>query len=270
MNRLVRVLTCVVLGGAVLVSSGGPLGCGDGDGSGTTGRRISLDVQIAASPGSRELTNAKGWKVVLSKALVSTGALYFYDGEPLFAAGRPRGGFELVRSAFAHPGHYVPGNAKGELRTGSSVDLLAGATLGGGEGVTGLVQSATFGFGVPPAGPLSAELGANVIVLEGTATKDAETRVFRAEIAPSELSDDPRGPQIEGCPFARAEMQGDGTVAVTIDLPMWLAQVDFTEVPASTDGAPVRLEAGLAKNQLVRGVKAGLAYRFAFAPRREP
>ena len=147
------------------------------------------------------------------------------------------------------------------------MDLLAGATIGGGDGVTGMVRSATFAFSTPTTGPMAQELGANAVVLEGSATKDAETRVFRAEIVADELKDAKGSLAIEGCPFETTDMQSDGTVTVTIDVPMWLQQVDLAEVPASADGSPVLLSAGVARNQLVRSVKGGLSYRFAYAPR---
>lgn len=270
MNTFLRLVTSSMLAAAVLVTGSVPIGCSD-EGSSTTGRRIALDVAIEASSDSKQFTNAKGWSVTLTKAAVATGAFYFYDGETLFAGNGPRGGRALpggfVKSAFAHPGHYVPGNAKGEMLAPSSADLLAGGKVGSGEGVSGLVRSATFSFAAPAAGPLAAELGANVILLEGTATKDAETRAFRAEIAPSEVANTKGLPQIEGCPFVITDMERDGTVTITVKLPMWFEQVDFADVPKSADAAPVLLGDGLARNQLVRGTKAGLAYSFAYAPR---
>ena len=269
MKTFLRLVTSSMLAAAVLVAGSAPIGCSD-EGSGTTGRRIALDVEIRSSSESKQFTNAKGWNVTITKAAVATGAFYFYDGETLFAGALPRGrslqgGF--VKSAFAHPGHYVPGNARGEMLAPSSADLLAGGRLGSGDGVTGLVRSATFSFAAPAAGPLAAELGANVIVLEGSATKDAEVRTFRAEIAPSEVADTKGLPQVEGCPFANADMESNGTVTITVKLPMWFDQVEFEDVPKSDGAAPVLLGDGLARNQLVRGTKAGLAYSFAYAPR---
>jgi hypothetical protein len=239
-----------------------PSGCA-GEGSGTTGRRVSLEVKIAASPESKEFTNAKGWRVTLTKAAISTGALYFYEGEPLFAS-RARG---WVRSALAHPGHYQPGDARGELLTPSSADLLAGGTLGAGHGVSGPVRSATFAFGVPVRGPLAGELGASVAIVEGKAVKGMETRAFRVELRPEDVQDHGGAPEVQGCPFTPADMQSDGVVTVTVRLTTWLDQVAFDDVPTSADGTPVVVPDGLARNQLVRGAKVGLAYVFSYAPR---
>lgn len=238
-------------------------GCGPDDGTTTTGKRISLGVRIAATPESREFTNAAGWRIKVDKAYVATGALYYFDGATIFARGRE--GWSLVRSAHAHPGHYVPGNAKGELLTASSADLLTGADLGSGDGVSGPARSATFAFEAPAKGPLAGELGDNVIVLEGIGTKGAETRRFRAEIKADDVNDASGISRIEGCPFVEADMQSDGVVSIAVKMTLWFDQVELDAVPASTDGSPVLLTDGLARNQLVRGVKAGVGYVFSYS-----
>ncbi|HVH43782.1 MAG TPA: hypothetical protein VM925_15615 [Labilithrix sp.] len=266
MSTFLRVVCSTVFASAVLVTSASPTGCSD-DGSGTTGRRIVLETRIAASPESKQFTNAKGWNVTITKALVSTGAMYFYDGDPLFAFGPRSRSSGFIRSASAHPGHYVPGNAKGEMLTPSSADLLAGTTLGVGDGTTGTVRSATFTYSSPATGPAAGELGANVIVLEGSAVKATETRMFHAELAPGDVVDTKGKTAIEGCPFAQADMPKDGTVTVTVDLTMWFDQVQFEELPMSVDGRSVTFTDGLARNQLVRGTKGALSYRFAYASR---
>lgn len=274
-----KAVRLVVVAAAIVTSVTGaslPMACSSD--AGTSGKRLVLDARIAAAKGSTDFTNAAGWRVKLAKALVATGPLYYYDGETIFAArtGSPGGHGRRVpslrdllgiRSAFAHPGHYVPGNAKGEMLTASSADLLIGTTLGTGRGISGPVRSATFSYGAPAAGPLAAELGSNAIVLEGTAEKGEERRVFRAEISLDETKGADGKPQIEGCPFTPVDMAADGVVTVEVSLPLWFDQVEFDAAPKSTDGSPVALPAGLARNQLVRGVKVGLAYSFSYAPR---
>jgi hypothetical protein len=272
MSKTLPLLTSLLAAAGTLLLGSVPSAC-DSEGSGTTGRRITLEVKIAATPESKQFVNAEGWAVTITKAAVATGAFYFYDGETLFAGrlGNPRpnrwAALSPVRAAHAHPGHYVPGNTKGEMRTGSSADLLLGGTLGTGDGVTGPVRSATFTFGAPGVGPAAADLGAGVIVLEGSAAKAAEVRLFRAEILPDEVKDAKGVPQIEGCPFEASEMDADGIVAIGIKLPMWFDQVAFEDVPASPDGKPVTLGESLARNQLVRGTRAGLAYTFRYTRR---
>ncbi len=63
-------------------------------------------------------------------------------------------------------------------------------------------------------------------------------------------------------------MQSDGVVRIALSLPLWFDQVDFDKEPVSTDGKPVQLPAdSIARNGLVRGMKAGLAYGFSYAPK---
>lgn len=244
MKYFVRILVFFV---ALVVS------CSDGDS--TTGKRIVLDVRIAASPESRDFTNAMGWNVKITKAAIATGAVYYYDGATLYAHRRRFG----LKTAAAHPGHYVAGNAKGELLVPSSVDLLAGATLGTGPGVSGPVRSATFSFDAPPKGPLAGELGGHVAIVEGVATRGAETRSFRAELSAPDVLDTKDRPVVEGCPFVAADMQGDGTVSIAVKLTLWLDQIDFTNVSATGT-----LE-GTLHNQLARSAKASLAYVFSYS-----
>ncbi|MBX3193066.1 MAG: hypothetical protein KF819_39140 [Labilithrix sp.] len=242
---------------------------------GTTGKRITLAVKVAGAPETTQaFTNAMGWNITLSKAVVSTGALYFYDGATIFSRNAPRAPSWRdtfgIKSAFAHPGHYVPGNARGELLAPSSVDLRTETVIGDANGVSGMTRSATFSFQAPPAGPLAGELTPFVAVFEGTATKGAETRIFRAEVDAAEVMNTKNAPAIEGCPFTETDMQSDGTVTVTIKVGLWFDQVELDAVPASTDGKPVLIGAGVTKNGLTRGMKAGLGYQFAYAPSGPP
>lgn len=255
----------------------GAAGCSSTEGSGTTGKRVLLDVKITGGPEMKQaFTNSQGWSITLSKVELSTGALYFFEGATIFSWAPPRRtprerAWEVlfVKSAWAHPGHYVPGEARGQMLTTSSVDLRAGdATLGSGEGVSGATRSATFTFQSPPTGPQAASLAGHVAVVEGTATKAAETRVFRVEVDAADVTNTKNAPQVEGCPFTETDMQRDGTVTVAIKAPLWFDQVEFDSVPKSADGKPVLVPAtSIARNQLVRGMKAGDAYTFSYAPR---
>lgn len=272
---LVGSLTLGLLATTIALTSA----CGEGE-SGTSGKRIALTMQLAASPeATAPFTNAQGWSITLTKAVVATGALYLYDGATIFslnAPPAPRRQTPLeelrdalsVRSAFAHPGHYVPGNAKGEMLTPSSADLRTLTVLGDGNGVSGVTRSASFSFQSPAAGPLAGELGTHVAVLEGTGTKGAETRVFRAEVDAEDVFNTNNKPTVEGCPFAETDMESDGTVTVTVKVALWFDQVELDVVPKSTDGKPVTLaKDGIPLRGLTRGMKAGLGYAFAYAPK---
>ncbi len=268
-----RILSTSLAIGSALAVSGllAPFfGCSSTGGDSTTGKRIILKARVEA-PSAASFTSKQGWAVALSKAAIATGAFYYYDGATIFAqraaapSANPLARFFTVGNAFAHPGHYQAGNARGEMLTASSVDLVAGgADLGVGDGVTGTVRSATFTFGTPPAGPQAASLGAHVVVLEGKAVKGVDTRVFRAEIDAADIADLENRPILEGCPFAETQLTADGTVTLTVNVPMWFELVEFDQVAASVDGKPVLLE-GIARNELVRGLKAGDRYVFTYS-----
>lgn len=276
---------------AVVCLIGSPIGCGD-DGGGTTGRRVALEVRIASPSAVTAFASSSGWTVELTKAELSTGAMYFFDGAPLLSGVVPgpsparrlfgvratdvRGLFG-VRAAHAHPGHYVRGEARGELLAPTSVDLRTSTSLGVGTGVTGMTRSATFSFHAPATGPFAASLGGSVVLLEGTATRGADARRFRAEIGAEDLGATAgRGSggasaepvSIEGCPFAEVDVQADGVVTVTVDVALWFDQVDFTDVAVAADDVPVTLGPDdVARRALVRGMKAAAAYDFTYAPR---
>lgn len=275
MRSIVRLFVGTLTVGTLGLVSALPSACSSEDG-GTSGRRIALEVKIKSDDARQGFTNAYGWRIDLDKVLVATGALYYFDGATIFSRARPptapaRRPVERllgIKSAFAHPGHYVPGNARGQLLGASSADLRGESTLGTGDGISGPTRSATFSFQVPSAGPYAAELGAHVAVLEGKATKGAETRLFRAEIDPSDVMNTKNAPAVEGCPFVETDMQADGVVTANVKVSMWLDQAELDLVPPSADGRPVLLGADTGpRKALARGMKAGLAYVFSYAPR---
>lgn len=244
------------------------LGCGDSTSSDTTtGKRVTFDVKVAQAP--KAFTSKQGWEITLTKAQLSTGAFYFFDGEIIFSQAPKKRLSPLdlllgTKVAYAHPGHYVPGEAKGEFLTATSVDLLAaGNVLGTGQGVSGLVRSATFTFGAPPQGPFAASLGGHLVVLEGTGKKGAETRTFVAELDQADLLDTKGKPQIEGCPYTETDVQSDGSVTLTVDVAAWFDQLELDLLPATPSPAKIN-DVAVAKSELVRSVKGGDRYRFAF------
>ncbi len=248
--------------------------CGTASDGGTSGKRVAFTVKVTGSPEAKApFTNAQGWTIGLTKAVIGTGALYFYDGATIFSRNesKRRSPSERLwealgeRTAFAHPGHYIPGNARGEYLNPAVVDLRGDTVLGQGNGVSGLVRSATFSFLPSTVGPLAAEIGSHVAVLEGTASKGAETRIFRADIDAADIQNTKQSPAVEGCPFEQADVQADGTVTVTINVRQWFDQVEFDSMPKSADGRPVTFPTtAIGRSELVRGMKAGLAYNFKY------
>jgi hypothetical protein len=243
-------------------------GCGDAADT-TTGKRLQLKTRIEA-PNAATFTSATGWDITLTKAALSTGPFYYFDGATIFSqnTGGWRPAFEHFiagSTAYAHPGHYLKGNARGEMLSSASVDLVAGAAeLTAGDGVTGLVRSATFSFGAPAVGALATTLGSHVLVLEGKAQKGADARLFRADIDAIDIADQQGRPILEGCPFKDVEFTANGTVTLRINVPLWFELVEFEQLPANAEGMVVAMT-GIARNQLVRGLRAGDRYNFSFA-----
>jgi hypothetical protein len=232
----------------------------------TTGKRVALRVVAESSPST--FTTVEGWTVTLSSAQVSVGPQYYYDGATIFSSRAPsfpsRLYDALIPSAYAHPGHYVAGNARGEMLVPTSLDLVTGGgLLGIGSGTTGIVRSGTFSFQSPAQGPLASALAANVLSVAGTAVKGSDTRKFFATLTASDVSDAGGKPEIEGCAFADTEVTESGTVTIRVAVAKWFDLVEFQLLPAGADGVAVAL-AGVARNEFVRGVRAGDRYTFAF------
>jgi hypothetical protein len=269
-----RAVGASVVRWAIVAAALSAAACSDASDS-TTGRRIVLATSMIAPLATKTFDNAMGWSISLRTLVVSTGPLYYFDGATIFSHNeRPANRtYDLlervigVRSAHAHPGHYVPGNARGQVLRGTAVELRAEPVdLVVGDGVTGPVRSATFSFDVPSAGPLADVLGSHIAVIEGTASQGSDVRAFRAEIDAEDMLNVKKVLAIEGCPFEPTEMESDGTVTIAIQLPLWFDQVEFDTVPASNDGRPVLMPAtSLARKELVRGMKAGEGYTFSYS-----
>lgn len=239
-----------------------------GDAETTTGKRVDLRVVVTAEAARASFATAAGWQVSLSRALLSLGPQYYNEGATIFTLHRPAAPlFDVrdwlsIRTAYAHPGHYVAGNARGEFLSATSIDLVSGSqALGSGSGTTGMVRSGSLAFQSPAQGPFAQALGANVLVLEGRATKGNESHMFSAALSAADVSDTGGVAEVVGCAFQETEIKGNGTVTLAIDVAKWFELVEFERLPASQDA--VALE-GVAKNELVRGVRAGDRYRFSF------
>lgn len=266
-------LTAAGLAGAVTLAA-----CsGDDGGETTTGDRVVLKGEVVADDGiNAPFTNAKGWSVQLSSAWISVGEFYFWDGAPIFSKLETAPPSPLdqmqellgLRTAAAHPGHYAAGNARGQMLGYAVVDLTQPSTpLPDGNGITGPYRSGTFNWKDPPTGPGAENLGDAMIIIEGTATKDTMTRVFRMIATVEDTLDSYMIPKIDGCKFEEAEVAGDGLVTLHVIPSVWLDQADFEFVAESPDGEPVELADGEdAQRAFERGVKKGTAYVFSFKP----
>lgn len=235
----------------------------------TTGRRIRVHVDVAATPDARDaFTLGSGHAVTLTRASLAIDAVQLFDGPPAVArahAPRRRWTSWLLGTAHAHPGHYQAGSALGEVTSPGVFELLAGpAPLGDGDGVTGVFRSGRVAISAS-AGATSLS-GASAVV-EGTATKDGATLVFRLLATRAELDKSLTAGRVDGCPFAERDATGDLSVTLTISPRTWLTFVDLTGVTGGTASAPLTL--GPESPQGVAfavGVAQLSAYRFAAAP----
>lgn len=265
-------LVGLFLAGGVAVSSV-TTGCSDDVSDNTAQKRVKLTLR-ASSPAEARVpfTNAYGWTITLSKAEIALGALYFFDGEPIFsqrmrtreATPRDRWARLFLGQAHAHPGHYLAGNALGEMLTSSSLDLLGdGVVLGTGEGVTATYRSGRVTFPETVVGSGAATLGSNILLLEGVAAKDGKNVGFRLSAGRSALFDADDEPRVEGVSVSpEAAVTGDSTITLTIDMRKFLDQSEFDGL---TEGvAPVELPADSdAAENFLRGAKSGSAYVFS-------
>lgn len=276
--------------GAVVVS--GLLGAGcssSNDGSGTTGRAIALKTRLDIKDDLTQAhTNALGWSITLTEAYLSVGPLYYYSGEPVLSrrtapqhrcpSALARLKDYLVKPAFAHPGHYIKGSAMGQMLKPTTVDLLAGPIdLAEGEGVTGDTNSARFTWQSPPKGDLAGRLEGHVVLTLGTAEKEDTTIRFIAKADEPEVHDGDDKAEVAGCAFGArpgdvgVELDGDGTVTLTLVPSVWFDQVDFSYVLPNATGAPepnaegfVDIAGTLSWQGFIRGVKKGTSYEFSY------
>ena len=261
-----------------IVASAGALGlalcieaCGAG---GAGGHRVALQTRLEAVSGAESFTTAVGWNVTLTRALISTGPFYYFDGAPPLVQLAPPSRWPSARDllgvgeAFAHPGHYKAGEALGQMLEPWSIDLFAGAAeLPGGDGVTGVYRSASFSFTAPPEGPLASELAGHVAIVEGVAERaGAEPLRF---VATADLPDVERSAAngyVDGCEFKELGVEGDGRVTVQVTPKIWFDLVDFSELAPSADGEPVEFPAdSQPKIAFALGLVQLSAYEFSFA-----
>jgi hypothetical protein len=264
-----------------IVTSAGALGlalsieaCSSGE---TSGDRVVLDTRVELAPNGQSFTTARGWDVSLSRILIATGPLYYFDGAPPLVrlAPEPRrkawpSPLEAlgVSEAFAHPGHYKAGDALGQMLDSWSIDLLAGgADLPAGDGVTGVYRSASFSFTSPPEGPLASAMESHAAIVEGVAER-AGTAPLRF-VATAELADIERSAAdgyIDGCQFDELDVEQGGRVTVRVNPKIWFDLVDFAELAPAAADAPVQFP-GDSQPQIAfaLGLAQLSAYKFSFS-----
>ncbi|MFY0580877.1 hypothetical protein ACN28S_47495 [Cystobacter fuscus] len=118
---------------------------------GTGAQRRTFPVEMTLQPMTGP--NERGWTVTPEALHVSVGPVRFYEGHVLLSRRAPR--FDpfllLGGTAWAHPGHYLPGDAMAEVLSTTVVDLLAASptVLGEANAVTGDYGSMELTLPVP-------------------------------------------------------------------------------------------------------------------------
>jgi hypothetical protein len=272
--RALRV-TALALSGtaAALVVALGIEACGSE--SGTSGARVALATRVVLAEDAQTFTTAQGWSVRLTRALISTGPFYYFDGAPPLVELEVRPRWPLAAqalglgTAFAHPGHYQAGEALGQMLDSWSVDLLAGgADLPMGEGVTGLYRSASFSFTSPPEGPMADALASHAVIVEGLAERAGDAaRRFRAVADLADVERSAADGYINGCQFDELDIEGDGLVTVAVTPKVWFDLVDFSELQPASDDSAVELPVdSQPKIAFALGLAQLSAYEFSFTP----
>ncbi len=272
-RRLLRVAALTLLGstGALCVALGIEA-CGAG--SETSGRRVALDTRVALASDAAAFITAAGWNVTLTRASISTGPLYYFDGAPPLVQLRSRPGWQFtlgalgVGSAHAHPGHYQAGRALGQMLEAWSVDLLAGAAdLPTGDGVTGVYRSARFSFSSPPVGPVAGELDGHAAVAEGVAERSGGPPLhFRATADLADIERSAAEGHVDGCEFTELDIEATGLVTVVVNPKVWFDLVDFAELePAADDSAVEFPSDSQPKIAFAQGLAQLSAYKFSFS-----
>lgn len=205
---------------------------------GTERSRVSYPVTVSGGPAM--VTTDSGWTVTFTKATAHLEAVRFFMGKVLLSRARPQWWRSLlISSAYAHPGHYVPGEALGELVAPVDADLLAAAPVawGAASGLTG------------EQGSLQLSLAAGGLEVAGTASKDGMSVAFSVAFAPPYAIDGVRSEHLVG----KSELGVD----VRVDLAVIFSRVDFAQVGS---GAAPLDPMSPAFNGYGRGVEDTSAY----------
>ena len=224
------------------------LGCGDK----TEAERRTFAVTMTAT--APTAPNEYGWTVTPEAAQLSVGSVRFFEGRVLLS--RRFDWYSLIGgTANAHPGHYVPGDALGEVLNAQTVDLLAGGNLGNANAVTGSYGSLELTLVTPTAATDAQNLlGGHQAHVRGTATHTSGATVrFDAVV------DLPKA--IAGVRFERDLQQEAGHVRIAVDLGTWMDRIDFATASIPDAAGVSTFPAGSqAQNGLVRGVEDTSAY----------
>lgn len=218
-------------------------GCGS-----TQQQRRTFPVEVSVVPPSAVLDS--GWTVSDLRGSVHFAELRFFSGKVLVAERFDPLSW-LVSSAWAHPGHYVPGESMGEVLTALDVDVASPQRVAWGEAsaVTGSYGSARLGF------------GAAGLRLRGTAARGGETIRFDTGVKSFSAP-------LEGLRFEHEMTTSPGLVLLEVDLSVLLARVAFElhQSAPEANGVVQFAPTSPAFNGFDRGATDSASYRFTWLP----
>ena len=200
---------------------------------------------------ARTLLAQNGWTVSVSRADVAFG--------PLYLCAAQSGSATLCETAV------------GEILRVQRVDALAGEQpLGAVRGLEGPIRSAGYDMGITwydtqtSATPAAAAPDGHSVVVEGVATRGADTVPFRLVVDAV--------PQFQGqraVPTTKASgvvTSGDARLDVTFDVTRWLASVDFDEALARPERPAVLDATSTAHATMLVAIKALAPPKLTWGP----
>lgn len=211
---------------------------------GETGRsRTDLDLE-AMGRVTLPLQNVYGFEVTVNEAKISVDKIAFFEGAPLFSFLRTWRSM-FIATAYAHPGHYEPGEALADVSGPMVLDLLGPPLVASGNGVTGSYRSVELTLKPSP------ELGGATVRILGTARRDGISRSFRANLSLDEA--------IEGIAGGFEIERSLARVRFIVELERWVERIDFSQIASGTEELEVNTQP---YNAFLRGVRNTSAYRF--------
>jgi hypothetical protein len=229
----------------------------------TGGALITLPLRAGGrASGALTFTNPKGWTVTLQTAKVALGPFYFNAFPPSTESFRSgtviiEATAQTIVDALDARLHDVPGGADGETGRAVAVEIDL--------------------FPPDPTQPSGArsQLGGNVGLVAGTATKGATTISFSGPIAIDTNLVTPQTPlialeRVRGAVVALDFTAAPQAIELRVDPTHWFDQTDFTELLQSAPAAGVYTwdVHSTFLNALVQGVKSETrVYSFQLVPR---
>ena len=252
----------------------------------TTGSTVVLHTfGKGDATATSQFTTGFKWNVTLTKAVVAISGLYYFDGPPPTTMLLPRPLTPLERlenvmgvgMAWAHPGHYQAGTARGQTVPPAPVtlDVLSSslAEFSDGNGITGPYRSGR--VVLPMTAPSDPVLDGHIAVAEGQAVPENEATdggtappiYFRLTADYADISASIQNGAVDGCVLddgtsdgIDVDVEGNGTITLQVLPRVWVNLVDFSKMAPGTAEAPTETkDAGFSQ-----GVTELSAYHFVF------